>query len=81
MKMSFQTCDGLARDSSSSKIQEEDFRQATIPDFPQEAAKQQNNVFCLFLLLYYFKLRHSNFELRKSICFSCFLMSSSIFFR
>ena len=37
MKMSFQTC-GLARDSSSSKIQEEDFRQATIPDFPQEAS-------------------------------------------
>ena len=73
MKMSFQTC-GLTRDSSSSKIQEEDFRLATIPDFPQEAAKQQNNVFCLFccFITSNFAIRTSNFEKAYAfLAFSC----------
>ena len=73
MKMSFQTC-GLARDSSSSKIQEEDFRQAIIPDFPQEASQQSSKITC-FAYFAALLLQTSPFELRTSKKHMLFLLS------
>ena len=64
---------GLARDSSSSKIQEEDFRQATIPDFPQEA-EQSSKITC-FAYFAALLLQTSPFELRTSKKHMLFLLS------